>query len=419
MNPELLRHCDLRARLESLIPVAPAEARPGTGPAVDVVVTPNEMNDRHGTGVLVKRVFAGHRHIFSIRSANHYGGEHSFGDVSCVLGHGGVPRADAYRSVLAVLGDRSVRRILCVPYLADDLLTSIALRDVYGAPLCIWIMDDQNVVQQNIPDALMREALQKSRLRLATHPEMRDAYEAKYGLKFWLLPAVVPGALVRRSADLPSGPRMEQKTGAFVGSIWSPRWLELLCRTLGGSGLATDWYGNDKPPYWEIPRATLAAGGIRAHGILSEPALARALCEHPFVVVPTGTLDRSDGDASAVAELSLPGRILFVVATSGAPVLLLGSDRTPAARFVDRFGVGLTCPYEAAAYRRAVDRITEPAAQARMRENAAAIAGALSGDGSGDWVWASTERGEPVDRRFEDIWTAGAARAPAAAAGGV
>ena len=46
-------------------------------------------------------------------------------------------------------------------------MTSIAIKEVFNPRLCVYIMDDQNVAVEIIPDDLMRESLEKSSLRLA------------------------------------------------------------------------------------------------------------------------------------------------------------------------------------------------------------------------------------------------------------
>jgi FkbM family methyltransferase len=396
---QLARHEELRhavGRLVSGVATAPAI---GTSQPVDVVVTPNEMNERHGTGVLVKRVFAGCSGIVSVRARNDYGGDHSFGERAVVLPQKGLSRADSFRRVLDMFDGRAVRRVVCVPFVADDLVTSIALHDAFGARLAIWIMDDQNVAVPGIPDALMREALEKCALRLTTHPEMRQAYEKKFGLRFDLLPAVVPGGLVREtpSAAPAGGP------GALVGSLWARDWFERLCRTVSRAGHPVDWFGNHLSPYLHITPEELQAAGIHAHGIVAEPELASALRSRSFAIVPTGTLDGDTGTSRALAELSLPGRILFVAATSHTPMIVLGSEQTPAARFVRRFDIGLCSPYDPDAFRAAVEEVVRPEVQARMRSNAARVARTFSADGIGEWLWGSLEKGEPADDRFERL----------------
>jgi hypothetical protein len=110
---------------------------------------------------------------------------------------------------------------------------------------------------------------------------------------------------------------------------------------------------------------------------------------------------------SGVACLSLPGRILFAAATSHTPILLVGSDCSCGARFVERFGIGVTVPYDAARLAEAMKRLSEPQLQAEMRRKAAAIAGALSDRGVVEWLWEAIERGNPPDSRFEDLFAGG------------
>ena len=56
-----------------------------------------------------------------------------------------------------------VSRVLCVPYTADDLVSALALKEMFNAPLCTYLMDDNNIGSQGISDELMREALEKSK----------------------------------------------------------------------------------------------------------------------------------------------------------------------------------------------------------------------------------------------------------------
>ena len=368
----------------------------------DVVVTPNEMNNKHGTGSLVRRIFDGCSNIVSIRARNDYGGDHDFGEQGILLPQAG-RRSDAFRQVLNALSGRLVRRVACIPYISDDLITSIAIKELFDAPLCAYIMDDQNISVQAISDNLMREFLTKASLRLTTHPEMRDAYEDKFGLKFWLLPAVVPGRLLQSTANEISGQKYYTKTGALVGSIWSRRWFEMLRDTIKSSGYRCNWYGNNNSPYVKTPQNELEDAGITPFGIAPEDELAARLREYPYAVVPTGTLDEGE-DARALAQLSLPGRILFVLATSNTPVIILGSDETPAANFVEQFQVGVTSSYDPQSFRRAVEKVSAPETQFKMRQNAAAMAQTLSADKISEWFWRSLEIGEPCDRRFEDLF---------------
>lgn len=376
-------------------------ASPDSAASLNVVVTANEVTDLHGTGPLVKRVCRGWRNVFSIRARNDWG-EQDFGDWHVCLPASLRTRAEYFSNVLRVLHGRRIRTVLCVPFLPDEFYTSIAIQECFGAKLCVYLMDDQNVATRNIPDVLMREFLNRCALRLATHPELQGVYEQKYGLPFHVLPAIVPGNLV--PAGVTAGPAIGGRTGALIGSFWDQRWYDCLCSVLTGCGWRIDWFGNNKSPWFDLSPQRLTESGITAHGVIPEKRLASELAKYPFVIVPTGALDGTEGNAG-VARLSLPGRILFAAATAHTPVLVVGSPATCGARFVKHFGIGEVVPYETAAVAAAMDRISAPEAQQRMRRAAARIAPVLSDAGISGWLADSIELGRPADRRFEEMFS--------------
>ena len=289
----LLRNAGLRARLLELLAPGGCGAAPSAelDAPIDVVVTLNEVNNRHGTGSLVKRIFRGRKNILSIRSRDDWG-EQDFGDWNIRISQQGRSRQECFRNVLYHLRGRKIRSVVSIPFMADELLTAIAIHEAFGAKLCAYVMDDQNITVPAIPDNLMREFLEKACLRLATHPELRAAYEQKYGLPFYLLPAVVPAALV---ADQPaiSQSHVTARRAALLGSFWDQSWFDGLCLALEGSGFAIDWFGNNRSPWLRFPAERLKAAGISPQGILPEERLAHELKKYPFVIVPAGTLQEN------------------------------------------------------------------------------------------------------------------------------
>jgi len=415
----LLRNAALRARLNELVPAAAAEVpgcqsrEPdmGAGPSrprppksaepADVVVTLNEITDRHGTGPLVTRLLRGRPNVLSIRSRSDYG-DQGYPAWSRVLKQGSPRRHHWYRNVLHALGGTRVANVLCVPFLPDEVKTAIAIEGTFGARLCTYIMDDQNVAADGISDELMKELLDRSSLRLATHPELRAAYEAKYGLKFHLLPAVVPDHLIlRQSAAWPEF--ADARRGALLGSFWDQSWFDRLCTALEGSGFAIDWFGNADSPWLRFPRQALSRAGIITRGVIPEEELARELRRYPFVIVPVGALDEAESNRG-VAALSLPGRILFAAATSHTPILIVGNEKTCGSRFVARFGIGVTVPYGASGLRAAMESLCRADSQAEHRSRAATIAGRFSDRGVSEWLISSIALGAPADTRFEDAF---------------
>jgi hypothetical protein len=403
----LVLNADHPATLEGSPSESPATAspRPDPNPAapLNVVVTSNEVTNLHGTGALLKRVCKAWSNVFSIRARNDWGAQ-DFGDWEVCLSPRGRMRADFFSSVLNSLRDRNVRTTLCVPFLPDEFYTSIAIQECFGAKLCVYLMDDQNVACRNIPDALMRELLERCSLRLATHPELKAAYEQKYGMPFSVLPAVVPASLVATEST-PERPAVNGgRRAALLGSFWDQSWYDRLCNVLSQCSWGIDWFGNNKSPFLDLSPASLIKAGITAHGIIPEEALARSLSQYPFVIVPVGALDEADSN-TGVAWLSLPGRILFAAATSHTPVLVVGSERTCGARFVRHFGIGEAVPYDASAVSDAMNRMSKPDAQEQMRHAASRIAPLLSDAGISDWLARSIEMGAPADCRFEPLFS--------------
>jgi len=367
-----------------------------------VVVTASEVTQRHGTGALVRRVFPDDAGIISVRSDNHYGGEHYFGVKSYYLPQRGLSRKSVFNNISYLFTEHDVNRVFCVPYYSEDLLTAIAIKEFFGVPMGTWIMDDQNICVNNIPDDLMKEFLSKCDIRFATHPELRDAYENKYGLKFWLLPAVVPDYLITSAIATPIPEKYQQRTGILIGSIWSRQWFNSLCESVAGAGVKLDWFGNSQYYWLTESEDELQAKGIYPQGLSPENELAETLKNYPFVVVPTGTLDERD-DQPQLSQLSLPGRILFALATSNTPVILLGSPRTSAANFINRFKIGTVCDYTPESFKAAVDYVLDPDNQKMMRENAVKVAKAFSDKGIDDWIWQSLADRQAADSRFESI----------------
>ena len=154
----------------------------------DLIVSHFEVNRKHGVGVLLDRFFGASPNIISLRSRDYYGGKQKFGVWSAQVSHSKKTRDAVFSEVLDTFGDTTVQRILCVPFFPDDVRTAIAAREIFGVPMCSHIMDDQNVYAGAINDALIAELLKKSSLRLAISPEVRAAYQQKYGMPMWFMP---------------------------------------------------------------------------------------------------------------------------------------------------------------------------------------------------------------------------------------
>ncbi|MBW4653254.1 MAG: glycosyltransferase [Kaiparowitsia implicata GSE-PSE-MK54-09C] len=367
---------------------------------VDVVITYNEMNQQHGTGILLRRIFENHRNLLSLRTCDTYQGDHDFGDYSALIRLTKLAKSEICALLLRVLNGSTLRRILCIPYLIEDVKLAIALSDVFDVPLCTYLMDDHNIYSSIIPDDLMQELLQKSDLRLAISPEMRAAYQAKFNCPIWFAPPTLPTAFIRATPHSVDPHYLAEKTGVLIGNVWGAAWLKALRTTLRQAGLTVDWHPN--PGRTPAIAADLDADGIRVQSEKPGSQLRLLLHRYPFTLMPTGMLDDTD-DLPEVTRLSLPSRLIFTLATAHLPIIVMGSRDSAAAHFVETFQLGTVCSYDANSFAEAVAYVCDPTVQTQIRQRCAAMAATFACDDLADWLWRSLEQGHPADDRFEAL----------------
>lgn len=367
---------------------------------LNLIISANEICQSHGTGVLLRRLFGKTNKLINIRSRSHYQSQ-SMGEVQLEIAHEGETRSISFLKVSEALCSYRIKQIICVPFFPDDAINAIAAHEITGSPLCLYLMDDQNINSPGIPDSLMRELIEKSKVRFAIGPEMRDAYEMKYGHKIWVLPPVVPpdciGGAVRATAASAT------KSCILMGNIWSASWLNEFRETVRQSGLAIHWYGNTVQHIPPGDEEQWASDGIHVHGFVEESELIKCLHEFKFAVVPVGSTNPDDKHQWQ-AKLSVPSRIPFLMAAANIPILVVSNSENPAANMIRSLKIGKVCEYSPKAFREAANAICEPEAQQEYRANAAALATAFSSEGIHDWIWQSLEYGEPIDRRFENLF---------------
>ena len=386
------------------IGASPHECPPDVLEDADAIVSHIEVNHHHGVGVLLARIFGQSGNIVSIRSQDFYEGRQEFGAMHVRISHGNAARDQVFWNVLEALRGSTIKRVLCVPYFPDDVLNAIALKELFGVPLCTFLMDDQNLTTDGIPDSLMRELLAKSALRLAISPELYAGYELKYGCKMSFMPPLVSTRFILPHVNQLPDAALLSKSAVVIGNIWGQRWLELLRQTVRNSGVTLRWYNNGEFRSLPCTEDVLAEDGILLQTGTPDPDenMVELLRKAPFVVVPSGVLDDTD-DRRFIAELSLPSRIPYILATSQAPILVMGSSETAAAHFVNTAGIGMVAPYDRRAFQIAVERISLPEVNLEMRRAALLLASRFADVGGAEWLWQSLARGEPVDGRYEDM----------------
>ena len=365
------------------------------------IVTPNEINDRHGTGVIMTRIFKDVPNILAIRSTDLHG-ENCLGKISIRFSHHKSRRVESYRRLIPCLEGNSFSYVICVPYEPDDLRTALVLKDAFGARLCMYVMDDNHLVTGRIPDDLMEEALRKADLRLAISPEMRDGYEEKFRLNFWLRPPVVTPAAVCSVPRVPSPEILEKRRGIVVGSLWSSQSLDRLARTVAAAGLQVEWFGNSDASWLNYNINDLASKGVLVRGFIPESELAVKIKDYAYAMVPSGTLEADDQRVD-IARYSLPTRMPFLLAVGNIPTIVLGSRQTAAAGFIERFGLGEVVPYSGSDLRAAVAKLCHPAAQEKIRTMAASVAPQFSAEGIWEWMKYAIDHRRPPDETMERL----------------
>ncbi|MFN9175450.1 MAG: hypothetical protein ACK58N_13365, partial [Synechocystis sp.] len=372
----------------------------------DVVVVPCEVNERHGTGILLKRIFSDSEGIISLRSRNVHGGQQDFGGCDFCLSHSGRSYSQVLLEIYQQFKDKRPKQILSVPYFLDDFLSSIALKELFDVPMCTYIMDDQNIYDHSIPDDVMRLFLEKSDLRLGIGTELCEAYESKYGLKFWTVPPVVEGKFIQNKIQSPSQNLQNERHGILIGNIWRQSWLDNLRILIKNSSSKIDWYGKPNRDWLSFQNEELAADGIVLKGFFEpfspeEEKLIELLRTFPYTIIPSAGYE---DEGQELARLSLPSRIPFIVATSNVPVIILGRKDSAAANFVERFGLGVTCDYDCASFSQAVDFVCDPQNQMQIRQRGAELSRLFTADGLADWLWRSLAAKEPIDLRFKELY---------------
>ena len=380
------------------------------------LVTVNEINNRHGVGVYLGRLFGNSKSIISIRSVTNYPDDpqnETF--FNYCLFHDTRNRSEVYYQVLNALGDPCIKTTFCVPWSSREVLNALALKYCYGSTLCTYIMDDQNIQVDGIPDDLMQELLEVSDLRLAISQQMRLAYEAKYKLPIGFMPPLSEDKHILENVDRAG--ENDSNNGVIVGNIWGKEWLDNLRRIIRKTNETVTWYSNDYSRWWQgdsysrnsknsIPNdiKELASDGILVPDGdgLTDDELVEELRKARYVIVPTGTMNPNDSH-HFIASFSLPSRIPYILSTSNTPILVTGSEESVAAKFVLEMGIGTVVPYEAKKFKKAVDWISKPENNFKMRKNSSNIAASFSDKGALDWLFGSIVAGKPKDDRFEKI----------------
>lgn len=368
----------------------------------DLLLSHVEVTRLQGTGVLLERFFPNSDDFITVRSRTLYSGVVHFGGIHFALDLPGLPEATRREVLRRLLAPYSIRRILCVPFFASDFMHGVAAHELTGAPLCTYVMDDQVLHAKDVPQELAQRLFTASRLRLAISPEMLREYSAWFQCPFGLLPPIVTSA----DNEVPNSWSESAGTPAhcaMVGNIWSAKQFQQLRGFTRSAGLRVDWFGNAHVAWLPQDKAELERDGIFRQGFLAEDQLAVRLARYPFVVIPSGALDGTE-DNEWLTRLSLPSRMVFILTKTFTPMLILGSAKTAAAAFVNRFGLGASSNYDSGEARAKIQQIVSPANHTRLRENARRTARHFLLPDCGEWIWRSLAAGRAEPTPFDALY---------------
>ena len=382
--------------------INPAETRPSPTRLRDatLVITHAEICDRHGTGALLGKIFEHERELLVLYSRSYFDSQ-TLGALAHHVPHPELELEVAERKVAALLHGHDVKRILCVPFYPDDALSAIAAAKLTGVPLVTYIMDDQNLFLQGIPDPLMKMLLERSAMRFAISEALRSGFQQKYALPVWIIPPANSRRLFA-PVDFPP-PYNQTPKGVIIGNVWSQEISQQLRELVKASGLIVEWFGNAGKPFIQLDPAELFEEGIILHGIVAEDQLVRALRQFDYAILPSGNMSGMI-EHDWLFRASLPSRLIYMLTTAHLPIVVLGDPETAAGQFVTKLELGVTSPYKTGEFRAAVSEVTNLKTAARIRRKAAQLAPTFASEPISEWIWRSVQLGKPLDDRYEKVF---------------
>jgi hypothetical protein len=217
---------------------------------------------------------------------------------------------------------------------------ALAAKAATGAPMTVYVMDDNTLFNAEIPQEEMGELLRGADAVFAISPEMRTLYQNHFRVPILVAPPVVADDLVRaRPSDppVPPLPGVRARVG-LIGNIWHQAWLDQMMDSARRADITVEWLASAEEFHWlTLPDEDLRSGRLVFRPGLPSRAMLSEIEQFAAVIVPSGTFEET-GHALSISRLSLPSRMSFIVAGAGTPLLVLGHSDTGAARFVRRPG---------------------------------------------------------------------------------
>jgi len=246
---------------------------------LNLLISAVEINDHHGVGIFLRRLFPDSGNFITIRSSPLYGGENRFGSTGFELGSEFQNSKRCAGRLGQIFKGHKIDRILAVPYYADDFENAYLAKSLTGAPLCVYLMDDQNIFEHYVPDRAVLRLSRAADFRLAISREMALAYQEKFSVSFHVLPPV----MTRLPAESFTGDLvLGTSRAALLGNIWRLETFHLFRELVRNSDTCVDWFGNGPQASW-----------LDTNGICRTNFSARQHCAE-FYRIPSRQLARSE-----------------------------------------------------------------------------------------------------------------------------
>ena len=366
-----------------------------------LIVSHSEVNNRHGTGVLIQQFFTDISEYGVLLTAEHYGGG-SVGNRYPIVYRGKykAPRHSLYSAIIDYFGHHPPKQVYIVPFSDKDFYLAIALKDIFECEVCIHIMDDNHLYGGVVTERVIHEALLKADIVFGISPQLIRAYNEKFSVKMNYFPPTIPGEWISMSR---THPLEASEKPVMIGNIWSADWMKSLMALLLDAGVSVDWFANN-PDSGHLQKYVKS---LESHGIFRYPALSEVellskdFGGRPYSIIPSAPLDGRKDPVEKLARLSLPSRAILLAAGGNLPILVVGSRESAIAQFVIKNDIGEVATYNKEEFLSCVRSITDLENNQRYRSNAERIAASFSSDGIQNWIWESTRLGDPADDRFE------------------
>jgi len=393
-NPQWDTLFFVRRYLADTMPLLPKTAFPacaaGSAP-VDLVICHNEISDRHGVGALLGKLTRGRERVTSIRTTTHF---EIAGDLKNSLEWQAEehPRSGAYQRMAQWIGVLPMGRILAVPYTEDEAWRAIAAAQISGAPLTVYLMDDQNIHASGISDEAMRSLLRTAERRCAICEEMAAAYAEKFACAVEVLyPPVAPEERFDAGREA-STESLREGRAVLIGNLWTAEWIRRFAAIIHEAGLEVDWYGNAGGGFRAVSDAECARAGLHVKGFLASEKLLQTIRRYRLAIIPTACA-QSDVSHAWMARLSFPSKIMTLAFGGGLPLVVLADESNPAGNFVERWQLGQCIPYDSAALRAAVASCSDAAWRGDFQQRLGPVMEQFSLERAVAWVWKEEEIG--------------------------